>query len=128
MKVNTSKSKNAESFYIKQSYIDSNGKSTSRTIRKLGTLKELLVEHGPTRRYVMAWAKEQARIETEKFEQEKSESLYSYYFPSKPKDRPWREKAKISGGYLFLQSLYYELGLNKVCRKRFEINITMIMI
>lgn len=71
MKVNTSKSKNAESFYIKQSYIDSNGKSTSRTIRKLGTLKELLVEHGPTRDDVMAWAKEQARIETEKFEQEK---------------------------------------------------------
>ena len=31
MKVNTSKSKNAESFYIKQSYIDANGKSTSRT-------------------------------------------------------------------------------------------------
>ena len=31
LKVNTSKSKNAESFYIKQSYIDSNGKSTSRT-------------------------------------------------------------------------------------------------
>ena len=57
MKVNTSKSKNAESFYIKQSYIDSNGKSTSRTIRKLGTLKELLVEHGPTRDDVMAWAK-----------------------------------------------------------------------
>ena len=66
LKVNTSKSKNAESFYIKQSYIDSNGKSTSRTIRKLGTLKELLVEHGPTRDDVMAWAKEQARIETEK--------------------------------------------------------------
>ena len=49
MKVNTSKSKNAESFYIKQSYIDANGKSTSRTIRKLGTLEELLKEHGPTR-------------------------------------------------------------------------------
>lgn len=29
MKVTTSKSKNAESFYITQSYIDSNGKSTS---------------------------------------------------------------------------------------------------
>ena len=65
MKVNTSKSKNAESFYIKQSYIDANEKSTSKTIRKLGTLKELLVEHGPTRD---DWAKEQARIETEKFE------------------------------------------------------------
>ena len=74
MKVNTSKSKNAESFYIKQSYIDANGKSTSRTIRKLGTLNELLAEHGPTRDDVMNWAKEQARIETEKYEHAK-ESL-----------------------------------------------------
>lgn len=48
-----------------QSYIDANGKSTSRTIRKLGTLKELLVEHGPTRDDVMAWAKEQILIETD---------------------------------------------------------------
>ena len=71
MKVNTSKSKNAESFNVKQSYIDANGKSTSRTIRKFGTLKELLVEHGPTREDVMNWAREQARIETERYEQEK---------------------------------------------------------
>ena len=71
MKVNTSKSKNAESFYIKQSYLDAHGKSTSRTIRKLGTLNELLIEHGPTRDDVMNWAKEQARIETEKYEQAK---------------------------------------------------------
>ena len=71
MKVSISKSKNAESFYIKQSYIDGNGKSTSRTIRKLGTLKDLLAEHGPTREDVMKWAKEQARIETERYELEK---------------------------------------------------------
>ena len=94
MKVNTSKSKNAESFYIKQSYINSNGKSTSRTIRKLGTLKELLIEHGPTRDDVMLWAKEQARIETEKFEQEKptfvSRSLFIQI-----ENSSWR-KAEIS--------------------------------
>ena len=41
MKVTTSKSKNSESFYITQSYINSDGKSTSKRIRKLGTLKEL---------------------------------------------------------------------------------------
>ena len=116
MKVNTSKSKNAESFYIKQSYIDSNGKSTSRTIRKLGTLKELLVEHGPTRDDVMAWAKEQARIETEKFEQEKANNCIPITFHPNRKIAHG-EKRKFQGGYLFLQSLYYELGLNKVCRK-----------
>lgn len=116
MKVNTSKSKNAESFYIKQSYIDSNGKSTSRTIRKLGTLKELLIEHGPTRDDVMAWAKEQARIETEKFEQEKTNLCVPITFHPNRKI-PHGEKRKFQGGYLFLQSLYYELGLNRVCRK-----------
>ena len=116
MKVNTSKSKNAESFYIKQSYIDANGKSTSRTIRKLGTLKELLVEHGPTRDDVMAWAKEQARIETEKFELEKENHCIPITFHPNRKI-PHGERRKFEGGYLFLQSLYYELGLNKICRK-----------
>ena len=47
MKVTTSKSKNSESFYIAKSFINNNGKSTSVNVRKLGTLKELLVEHGP---------------------------------------------------------------------------------
>jgi len=116
MKVNTSKSKNAESFYIKQSYIDANGKSTSRTIRKLGTLKELLIEHGPTRDDVMAWAKEQARIETERYEKEKENHCLPIVFHPNRKI-PHGEKRKFQGGYLFLQSLYYELGLNRICRK-----------
>lgn len=116
MKVNTSKSKNAESFYIKQSYINSNGKSTSRTIRKLGTLKELLIEHGPTRDDVVLWAKEQARIETEKFEQEKANFCIPItFYPNRKISHG--ENRKFQGGYLFLQSLYYELGLNRICRK-----------
>lgn len=116
MKVNTSKSKNAESFYIKQSYINSNGKSTSRTIRKLGTLKELLIEHGPTRDDVVLWAKEQARIETEKFEQEKANFCIPItFYPNRKISHG--EKRKFQGGYLFLQSLYYELSLNRICRK-----------
>lgn len=116
MKVNTSKSKNAESFYIKQSYIDANGKSTSRTIRKLGTLKDLLVEHGPTREDVMIWAKEQARIETERYEQEKANLCLPVVFHPNRKI-PHGERRKFQGGYLFLQSVYYELGLNRICRK-----------
>ena len=116
MKVNTSKSKNAESFYIKQSYIDANGKSTSRTIRKLGTLQELLKEHGPTRDDVMAWAREQARIETEKYEQEKENHCLPVMFHPNRKI-PYGERRKFDGGYLFLQSVYHELRLPSVCRK-----------
>ena len=73
MRVTTSKSKNAESFYISKGYVNDKGVSTSVIIRKLGTLKELLPEHGPTRNDVMAWAKEQARLETLKYKQEKEE-------------------------------------------------------
>lgn len=116
MKVNTSKSKNAESFYIKQSFIDGSGKSTSRTIRKLGTLNELLVEHGPTRDDVMAWAKEQARIETEKYELEKETlSIPVVFHPNRK--IPHGERRCFDGGYLFLQTIYYELGMDRICRK-----------
>ena len=70
MKVTTSKSKNSESFYITQSYINSSGKSTSKRIRKLGTLKELAETLGTDRDGVMAWAREQARLETEKYKKD----------------------------------------------------------
>ena len=70
MRVITSKSKNAESFYISKGYINNKGVSTSTIIRKLGTLQELLKEHGPTRDDVMAWAKEEARLETLKYKEE----------------------------------------------------------
>lgn len=116
MKVNTSKSKSAESFYIKQSYVDANGKSTTRTIRKLGTLKDLLVEHGPTREDVMAWAREQARIETENYEQEKENCSFPVMFHPNRKI-PHGEKRRFGGGYLFLQKIYYELGMDHICRK-----------
>ena len=67
MRVITSKSKNAESFYISKGYVNDKGVSTSVIVRKLGTLKELLPEHGPTRDDVMAWAREEARLETPEF-------------------------------------------------------------
>ena len=41
MRVTTTKSKNAESFYITHSYTKNNGTTTSRIYKKLGTLAEL---------------------------------------------------------------------------------------
>ena len=48
MRVTTSKSKNSESFYITKSYTNAEGKSTSTTIKKLGTLAELSDVLAPT--------------------------------------------------------------------------------
>ena len=62
MRVTTSKSKHSESFYITKSYTNAQGKSTSTTIRKLGTLAEFSRRLGTDRDGVMAWAKKQAKV------------------------------------------------------------------
>ena len=116
MRVVTSKSKNAESFYISKGYVNDKGVSTSVIVRKLGTLKELLPEHGPTRDDVMAWAREQARLETLKYKQEKEEKQIKLTFHA---DRllDYHKQTFFRGGYLFLQSIYYQMQMNKICRK-----------
>ena len=73
MRVSITKSKNAESFYITKSYINDEGKSTSKIIRKLGTLAELSEKLGTDREGVLAWAKEQARLETLRYKSETEE-------------------------------------------------------
>ena len=64
MNLHITKSKNAESFYIAKSYVKSNGTTSSVIVRKLGTLAELLPEHGPTRDDVITWCKEECSLET----------------------------------------------------------------
>ena len=71
MRVTTSKSKNSESFYITHSYINHEGKSTSKIFKRLGTLAELSKELNTDRDGVMTWAREQAKIETEKYNEER---------------------------------------------------------
>lgn len=72
MNLHISKSKYAESFYIAKSYVKTNGSTTSTIVRKLGTLEQLLAEHGPTRDDVVAWDKNEVRIETEKYKKDKA--------------------------------------------------------
>ncbi len=116
MKVTTSKSKNSESFYITQSYIDSNGKSTSKRIRKLGTLKELAKTLGTDRDGVMEWAREQARLETENYKKEKEAKTVLVPFHA-DRQLDYGCQKLYKGGYLFLRSVYYGLRLDQVCRK-----------
>ena len=50
-------------------------------VRKLGTLEQLLIEHGPTRDDVLAWAKNEVKIETEKYKKENEEkTVFDYHF------------------------------------------------
>ena len=116
MRLHTSKSKNAESFYISKGYVNDKGVSTSVIVRKLGTLKELLPEHGPTRDDVVAWCKEQCKLETLKYKEEQKSKSIQITFHA---DRQicYDQQFFYRGGYLFLQSFYYQLHLDKTCRK-----------
>lgn len=113
MRVTTTKSKSDESFYINYAFINEKGKSTSRIYKKLGKLSELSKELNTDRDGVMAWAKEQARIETEKYKKE-NESVSIALNPniSIKKD----QQNTFNCGYLFLQSIYYSLHLDNICR------------
>ena len=116
MRVTTSKSKNAESFYISKGYVNDKGVSTSVIVRKLGTLSELIKEHGPTREDVMRWAKEEAKIETQKYKHEQETKSVQITFHA-DRQLDYGKQSFYRGGYLFLQSIYYGLQLNKTCRK-----------
>ncbi len=131
MRVISSKSKNSESFYISKGFMNDKGVNTSVIVRKLGTLKDLLVEHGPTRDDVLAWAREQARLETEKYKEQQGDQIVQItYHPNR--QIPYKRKVRFRGGYLFLQSIYYRMQLDKVCRKlrdkyKFQYDINAIL-
>lgn len=116
MKLNITKSKNSESFYIAKSYINNKGVSTSTIVRKLGTLNELIAEHGPTRDDVIAWAKNEVRLETEKYKNEQETKAVQITFHADRK-LDYGQQRFFQGGYLFAQSIYYGLRLDKTCRK-----------
>ena len=131
MRVTTSKSKNSESFYITQSYTSAQGKSTSKTVRKLGTLAELSKRLNTDREGVMAWANEQARLETMKYKSEKEDAIVMVPFHSN-KLMDYHKQKLFTGGYLFLQSIYYGLKMDSICRKiksryKFEYDLNAIL-
>ena len=116
MNLHISKSKNSESFYIAKSYAKANGSTTSTIVRKLGTLDQLIVEHGPTRDDVLAWAKNEVKMETEKYKKEKEAKTVLIPFHA-DRQLDYDKQTLYRGGYLFPQFIYYQLQLHKVCRK-----------
>lgn len=131
MNLHISKSKNSESFYIAKSYVKANGSATSTIVRKLGTLEQLLVEHGPTREDVIAWAKNEVRIETEKYKKEKEAKTVLIPFHA-DRQLDYNKQTFYRGGYIFLQSIYYQMHIEKICRKlklkyKFQYDINAIL-
>lgn len=106
--------KNNKSIYIMHSYRKENGKTSSRVYRKLGRLDELLNRFSGNYEEMMAWAKQEAAKDTLAYNS-KTEAVSISLFQAAciPKD----EERSFNVGYLFLQQLCTELGLNSICRK-----------
>ena len=93
-----------------------------KTIRVNGVNKTLPVKTFGSEKYICetygvsdakAWAKEQVRLMNEAEADEKA----SFLIPlDSTANLPLNKQQRFNGGYLFLQDIYYELGLDKICR------------
>lgn len=112
MRVSISKSKNAEQVYIIHSF-RLNGKPTSKIYKKLGSMASLLPLHNNDRDAVLAWAKEQARLATERYNHD-NEEVSILFHPNL--HIPKNEQYSFNCGYLFLQSLCSQLHFDNIFR------------
>lgn len=125
LKLTISKSKNSEHFYISQSYINSHGKSTTKTYKKLGSLKDLCASLNTDRDGVILWAKQQVALATQEYNSQNADTIVSL---SNSKLIEKNTMISFNCGYLFLQSICSQLRLDNICRNmkyrhNFEYNI-----
>ena len=88
-----------------------NGKNKTLPIKTFGTDKYICETYGVTD--AKAWAKEQVRQMNEA-EQEDTATFQIDLCAGT--DLNLNEQRRFNGGYLFLQDIYYELGLHRICR------------
>lgn len=111
MRLKISKSINAASLYVIKSTYENKMHST-KIVEKLGTYDELKIQlNGQD---PIEWAKKYIE-ELNKQEKESKRDILVKYSPTKLINK--NEQITFNGGYLFLQKIYHEIGINKICKK-----------
>ena len=97
-------------YYIVKGFRDNTGKSTSKNVRRLGTLEEIRQREGVSDAW--AWAKAQVELENIR-EKENRRKVTVSYCPDRviEKDR----QRSFNMGYLVLNKIFYELGIDRIC-------------
>ena len=112
MKLTVSRSQNSETYYIQKSYRTDSGKSSTKTVERLGTIEDIKARFGSEDPIgaARAYMKELSAAE-----RREREDVVLKFKPGVliAKD----EQRSHNGGYLFLQKIYYELGLDYICKK-----------
>lgn len=122
-----SESKNATSLYVTKSF-RVKGVTTSKIVEKLGTVADLQKKLGDGVD-VIKWAEEYVRELTEKDKEGRREIIVKY----SPVKQIEKDKQRLySGGYLFLQKIYHELGIDKISKAvsskyKFDFNIDSVL-
>lgn len=126
MTLTLSKSKNATSLYVTKC-VYKNGKRSSKIIEKLGTEAEL--SERLNGQDAIAWAKAYVAELNNKEEKEQAETIIRCQTKKLiEKD----ERRLLYGGYLFLQKIYHELRIDKICQRiaekyNFEFNLNAVL-
>lgn len=112
MKLTVSRSQNSETYYIQKSYRTDSGKSSTKTVERLGSIEELKARFGDEDPIgaARAYMKELSAAE-----KKSREDIVVKFKPSALIAKG--EQRSYNGGYLFLQKIYYELGLDYICKK-----------
>ena len=109
MKVSVSKSKNQTIYYLSKS-VWINGKSTTKTIEKIGSEDELLKVCGDLT--PLEWAKQYAAKRSAEEKASKKDIMIKYSSSSLIKKGTCRS---VNVGYLFLKDIYYDLKIHDIC-------------
>ena len=88
-----------------------NGKNKTQIVKSFGSEKYICETYGVSD--AKAWAKEQVRL-MNKAEQDDAAKFNIELCAGT--DLPMDEQRRFNGGYLFLQDIYYDLGLHTICR------------
>lgn len=109
MRLSITNNKNSSSFYVIKS-VTVDGKRTSKVIERLGNYEEVKIKANGEDPIV--WAKKY--IDTlNKQEKENNSILNIPFYKNKILEK--NTKYTFNAGYLFLQDIYYSLGLNNIC-------------
>lgn len=113
MRLKVTKSKNSASLYVIKSIYNSKTQSnSSKIVEKLGTETEIRKKLNGADPY--EWAKEYIRQLNEQEKEQTREILVPF---EQSKIISKGEQRSYNGGYLFLQKIYHELGLHKICKE-----------
>lgn len=109
MKVSISKSKNTTIYYLSKS-VRIGSKTTTKTVKKIGTYEEIKKICGDMD--PLDWAKDYAAKRTAE-EKSQKQDVIMRFSSSTLIDKNIRRSC--NAGYLFLQDIYYSLGINQIC-------------